>query len=213
MSLLMRAPEQCASWEWELDDYAEPGLDSAVMIAARMSSVLRKHGLLEPTRLEWHWFVSGRGGTGASSKLALTGNFNEVEVKQRIRDVRPVAIPDAEPGQLIISGPGTWVDVEGTERREPNLVELGVYPDEFDLAAQVSVFHDIWSYCDFRGVPHPDLQKRNAPRLAAALQELDTLLGRPGTPGEPTYFGHAEGRGLEMPDLIDGLGPDLTDRF
>lgn len=52
-----------------------------------------------------------------------------------------------------------------------------------------------------------------APRLTAALQELDVLLGTLGEPGERTYFGHAEGHGLKMPDLIDGLGPDLTDRL
>jgi hypothetical protein len=32
-------------------------------------------------------------------------------------------------------------------------------------------------------------------------------------PGDATYFGRAEGYGIEMPDLIDGKGPDLTDRL
>lgn len=211
--MLMRAPQECASWEWELDDFAQPGLDSALMTAVRMSSVLRKHGLLEPARLEWDWTVFGRGGVGARTSLALRGSLNEAELAQRIQDVRPAGIPQADIGLLVVSGPGTWADAEGTERSEPGLVELTVYPDEIHLAAEVSVFHDIWGYCNFKGVPHPEIQKRNAPRLTAALQELDALLGTPGEPGDPTYFGHAEGHGLEMPDLIDGLGPDLTDRL
>ncbi|MET8785910.1 hypothetical protein [Streptomyces sp. NPDC004589] len=53
MSTLMRAPQPCASWEWELDGFAPPGLESALMTAARMTVVLREHGLLEPSKLEW----------------------------------------------------------------------------------------------------------------------------------------------------------------
>jgi hypothetical protein len=211
--MLMRAPQECASWEWELDDFARPGLDSALMTAVRMSSVLRKHGLLQPACLEWSWGVPGRGGIGVKTTLLLRSGLDETELAQRIQDVHPVGIPEAEVNLFVVSGPGTWLDAEGTERSEPGLVEMTVYPDEIHLAAEVFVFHDIWGYCDFRGVPHPEIQKRNAPRLAAALQELDALLGSPGTPGDPTYFGHAEGHGLEMPDLIDGLGPDLTNRL
>ncbi|MFJ6779870.1 hypothetical protein [Streptomyces yangpuensis] len=29
-------------------------------------------------------------------------------------------------------------------------------------------------------------------------------------PGEPTYHGCAEGHGLKAPDIIDGLGPDVS---
>ena len=73
------------------------------------------------------------------------------------------------------------------------------------------MFHDIWGCCDFRGTQHPKVQKRNAPRLAAALQELESLLGTAAQQGDPTYFGQAEGYGIETPDLIDGRRPDLTD--
>ena len=59
MSILMRAPEECASWEWELDGFATPGLDSALMTAARMSGVLRGHRLLEPSRLNGSGSCSG----------------------------------------------------------------------------------------------------------------------------------------------------------
>jgi hypothetical protein len=53
--------------------------------------------------------------------------------------------------------------------------------------------------------------EHNAPRLAAALRRLDDVLGVAAEPGEPTYFGVAEGYGIKAPDIIDGLGPDLTD--
>ncbi|MFE9098357.1 hypothetical protein [Streptomyces sp. NPDC007264] len=211
MSVLMRAPQECASWEWDLDGLAPPGLDAALMAAARMSAVLREHGLLEPARLEWKWLVIGRGSIGVTTSLTLRGTLDEAVLSQRVRECRPAAYPEAEVGALTVSGPGTWLDAEGKEHQEPDLVALTVYPDERHLGAEVALFHDIWGYCDFRGIPHPDVQRRNAPRLAAALRELESLLGRSAQPGDPTYFGHAEDHGLEMPDLIDGRGPDLTD--
>ncbi|WP_234320889.1 hypothetical protein [Streptomyces katrae] len=85
-----------------------------------------------------------------------------------------------------------------------------VSPDEIGPWAELSVYHDVWGPCDFRGQPHPTVRARNAPRLAAALRELDALLGVGAEPGEPTHFGQAEGHGLKAPDLIDGRGPDLT---
>jgi hypothetical protein len=150
-------------------------------------------------------------GIGAATKLSLRGGLDVGDLSQRIREARPAAFPEAEPNLLYISGPGTWIDAESEERQEPGLVELIVDPDEQELTAEVAVFHDIWGHCDFQGVPHPEVQKRNAPLLAAALRDLEGLLGRAARPGDPTYFGRAEGYGMQMPDLIDGLGPDLTD--
>ncbi|WP_307714450.1 hypothetical protein [Streptomyces sp. V4I23] len=40
---------------------------------------------------------------------------------------------------------------------------------------------------------------------------MDGLLTVAAGPGEPTCFGTAEGHGIKAPDIIDGLGPDLTD--
>ncbi|WP_254709411.1 hypothetical protein [Streptomyces lunaelactis] len=111
-----------------------------------------------------------------------------------------------EPGSL-----ETRLDAEGKHHREHRLVELTVSPDSIGLSAEAAVFHDIWGEFDFRGYPHPDVRKRNAPRLAAALQALDSLLGVAAESGEATYFGRAEGYGIQVPDVLDGRGPDLTD--
>ncbi|MFJ2897737.1 hypothetical protein ACIO87_22965 [Streptomyces sp. NPDC087218] len=213
MSILMRAPEECASWEWELDDFAPPGLDSALMTAARMSELLRSHNLLEPLSLEWMWIVYGVGSIGVSTRLPVMGRLDEAELAQRIRQSHPSGFPNAEVGNILVSGRGVWLDAEGKEHHESDLITLTVSPDELHLSAEVAVFHDIWSYFDFRGTPHPAIQERNAPRLAAALRDLDVLLGTTAKPGDPTYFGKAQGYGIEMPDVIDGRGPNLTDRL
>ncbi|MEU6296901.1 hypothetical protein [Streptomyces erythrochromogenes] len=90
-------------------------------------------------------------------------------------------------------------------------MELLVTSDESGIWAELSVFHDVWGPCDFRGDPQPIIHANNAPRLASALRELDRVLGVAAEPGEPTYYGRAERYGVGAPDLIDGLGPDLTD--
>ncbi|WP_435241065.1 hypothetical protein [Streptomyces cucumeris] len=213
MSFLMRAPEECASWEWELDHFAPPGLASALSTAARMSALLRNHRLLEPSQMEWLWFAYGVGGIGIKTTLPVMGPLDPADLAQRIERSQPSGYPDAQVGNLTVSGRGTWFDAEGEERHEKDLVVLSVDPDEYQLTADVAVFHDIWGHFDFRGFPHPEVYKRNAPRLAAALGELDALLGTTAVAGDATYFGRAEGRGIEMPDVIDGRGPDLTDRL
>ncbi|MFE7182866.1 hypothetical protein [Streptomyces erythrochromogenes] len=99
----------------------------------------------------------------------------------------------------------------GERHEQYRLVELLPVPDEMDVWVELSVHHGVWGHCDFRGRPQPLTHANNAPRLAAALQELEQVLGVAAEHGEPTYYGRAEGYGLGAPDIIDGLGPDVAD--
>ncbi|MGT2529103.1 hypothetical protein ACU4GG_19780 [Streptomyces nojiriensis] len=210
--MLRRAPRECGSWFWDLDDVVEPGLESALRTAAGMGAVLRKHSLLDPASLEWHWFQVGKGGLGIHSRLDLVRrSLYDPALPDDLRACRPAGRPRAEMGGILVLGSGAWFDASGTRHDEYRLVELMVSPDEIGPSAELSVHHDVWGECDFRGVPHPAIHANNAPRLATALRELDQLLGVEAEPGEPTYYGRAEGYGLQAPDLIDGRGPDLTD--
>ncbi|WP_326847347.1 pentapeptide repeat-containing protein [Streptomyces kaniharaensis] len=212
MSFLMRAPRECASWTWDLEGVTEAGMESVLAVAEQMSGVLRKHGLLDPGALEWSWFQVGKGGLGLHSRLSLVSrSLAEPTLAEEMRACRPVGHPQAEMGAVTVFGDGEWIDAGGRHRREYRLVELMVSPGNLGPYAELSVHHDVWGECDFRGRPHPAVHANNAPRLAAALQELDGLLGVEAEPGGATYFGKAEGYGLEAPELIDGLGPDLTD--
>ncbi|MGW2934402.1 hypothetical protein ACWGQ5_08475 [Streptomyces sp. NPDC055722] len=213
MSILMRAPRECASWFWDLEDYAEPGLRSALMTAARMSAVLQKYDLLEPSVLEWGWFIPELGGKAATTSVPIMASVDHEQVAQRVDQMRPVGFPAAELGDLHVAGSGVWLDEYGVPHREYRVVELSVSPEPVGLSAEVSVYHDIWGPFDFRGAPHPEVHQQNAPRLAAALKELEELLGVIAEPGEPTYFGSAEGYGVRAPETVGGRGPDLTDQL
>ncbi|MFF9479237.1 hypothetical protein [Streptomyces sp. NPDC014733] len=212
MSTLMRAPRECGSWFWDLEDVTAPGLESALETAARMSALLQENKLLEPVSLEWSWFEVGKGGLGIHSRLDIVGrSLDDVGIAEQVRACQPARYPSAEMSEITVVGSGIWLDAEGKCHREPGLVEISVSPDLIGPSAELSVFHDVWGSCDFSGRPHPAVHAQNAPRLAAALRSLDMLLGVAAEPGEPTYFGVAEGYGIKAPDIIDGLGPDLTD--
>ncbi|MBK3595963.1 hypothetical protein GT016_31830 [Streptomyces sp. SID3915] len=210
--MLMRAPKECGSWFWNLDDVVEPGLESALRTAGRMSEILQKHSLLEPDALEWNWFEVGKGGTGIHSRLNLVGHtLTDPALPNSLRACRPNGHPHAEMGEIIVLGSGTWFDASGTAHNEYRLVELMVSPDEIGPSAELSVYHDVWGLCDFRGNPHPAIHAANAPRLSSALRELVQALGVEAELGEPTYYGRADSYELEAADIIDGRGPDLTD--
>lgn len=212
MGMLPRAPREGGSWFWDLDDVAEPGLESALRIAGRMSAVLQNHALMEPDALEWHWCQTGKGGLGIHSRLDLVSrSLDDPALPDALRACRPTGHPQAEMGAIHVLGSGVWFDASGTRHREYRLVELMVSPDDIGPSAELSVYHDVWGPCDFRGEPHPAIHAANAPRLASALKDLVHVLGVEAEPGESTYYGRADGHGLKAPDIIDGRGPDLTD--
>lgn len=213
MSTLKRAPRECGSWYWDLCGAAAPGLESALSVAARMCDVLTRLELLTPIELQYSWYLLDVGPTGVTSALELTTPLEDPSVVGRVRGSRPSAHP-ADIADIDVIGPGTWIDVAGQPREEPQLIGLSLSTAPTGLSAELSVHHDIWGWYDFTGRPHPEVYRHNAPRLTAALEELATLLDAPPEPGEPTHFGAATSEGLATPSACeDSLGPDLTSRL
>ncbi|MFC7828543.1 hypothetical protein [Streptomyces sp. NPDC057375] len=212
MSTLMRSPRECGSWFWDLEEVAVPGLESALTAAAKMSEVLQRRDLLTPQRIEYGWYVLDVGDIGVTTGLALTVPLEDDCLPGRVVSSRPSGFPSAEVDDIHVAGPGNWIDAAGAAHSEPRLIELSVSPAPVGLSAEISVHHDIWAWYDFTGTPHPDVYQRNAPRLAAALEELNSVLGVRGEPGEATYFGSATNLGIATPDaLADGGGPSVMD--
>ncbi|MFI7358098.1 hypothetical protein ACIBTP_29780 [Streptomyces avidinii] len=205
--MLMRAPRESGSWTWILDDMPGPVLEFALTTAARMSAVLAKHELLELHSLEWAWSHADRGGLGGDSRLSVSASsLAGPAFPDRLRACHP----QAQIGSITLLGTGSWFDAGGERHKEYRLMEVLLVPDETEIWVELSVHHDVWGQCDFRGRPQPLIHAHNAPRLAAALREIDQVLGVAAEPGEVTFYGRAEGYGLAAPDIIDGLGPDLT---
>ncbi|OKI85074.1 hypothetical protein AMK11_21800 [Streptomyces sp. CB02414] len=210
----MRAPRECGSWFWDLEEVAAPGLESALATAATMAEVLRKRELLTPHSLEYGWYVLDAGGIGVTTRLSLTVPLGDELLPERVVNTRPSGFPNAEVDDLHVIGAGSWIDANGMARREPRLIELSVSPAPVGLSAEVLVHHDIWAWFDFAGRPHPQIYQHNAPRLADALEELNAVLGVRAEPGEATYFGSATDLGIATADALDdGTGPNVTDKL
>ncbi|MZE80496.1 hypothetical protein GTY57_27100 [Streptomyces sp. SID5475] len=208
----MRAPRACGSWHWELDDVAPSGLESALTVAARMTEVLNGLGLLSPAMLEYGWFARGSGSVGIISRLILSSPIDDPSVPGRVLGSQPSAFPDAQVKRFEVIGSGTWFDAAGKSRREHQLVELSFRLYRAGMSAKITVHHDVWKWFDFTGRPHPEVYNRNAPRLAEALRELNSVLGVELEPGEPTYYGTPMESGIVTPDPDEnGMGLDVTD--
>ncbi|MGQ4490449.1 hypothetical protein ACN6LM_001069 [Streptomyces sp. SAS_281] len=220
MSTLKRAPKHVGAWYWELEEITPEGPERDVVAATltaaeRFAEILRAYELLEATRVEQAWYVPGRGPTGLTTALSLPVTpLGDPQVTERVLGSRPCGFPDALIGSMYVSGPGTWYDAEGKARREPGLIKMWLLPDSNGISVEVSVHHDIWGWFDFSGRPHPEVQKRNAPRLAGALEDITSHFGVQPETGEPTYFGHAVGYGISTDDADEnGMGLDVTDRL
>ncbi|MBY8886643.1 hypothetical protein K7472_17475 [Streptomyces sp. PTM05] len=214
----MRAPQHTGAWNWDLEEHFAPGLGSALTTAARMVEVLREHGLMHRAEgLRWGWFTKGIGGLGITTEFSLLNRtLDDKDLPRRILGCRPEEFPEAEILGIFVLGRGTYIDASGREHSEDGLVGLIMHPAEDGLSAVLEVYHDVWADYDFFGRPHPQVYGHNAPRLSAALRDLDALLGVPADPGESTYFGVTEGYGLartEPDELIDGLGLDRSDKL
>ncbi|MEU2022612.1 hypothetical protein ABZ565_10640 [Streptomyces sp. NPDC016469] len=220
MSTLKRAPKHVGAWYWDLEEITPDGAERDVIAATltaaeRCAEILRAHALLEATSVEQAWYAPGSGPTGLTSKLSVPVTpLGDPEVTERVLGSRPSGFPDAFIGNMYIRGPGTWFDAEGNARREPELVTIWLTPDSAGISVEVSVHHDIWCWFDFSGRPHPQVHRRNAPRLAGALQEITSHFGVKPETGEPTYFGHAVGYGISTDDADEnGMGLDVTDKL
>ncbi|MFD6228281.1 hypothetical protein ACFWFZ_15565 [Streptomyces sp. NPDC060232] len=205
--MLMRAPKESGSWTWVLDDMPGPGLEFALATAARMSAVLAKHDLMELHALEWPWFQTGSCGLGVHSRLrADTCSLDDPALPDLLGACRPIGHPQAEIGGITLLGTGAWFDAAGERHMQYRLVELLLVPDEMDVWVELSVHHGVWGHCDFRGRPQPLTHANNAPRLAAALQELEQVLGVAAEPGEPTYYGGSRAKDSGLPTSSTGSG-------
>ncbi|MGD6741671.1 hypothetical protein ACOKM3_07485 [Streptomyces sp. BH106] len=215
MSTLMRSPKERGSWYWDLDEFDAPGLETALLLGARVTEVLTRHELLTPIQLQYVWNVTGMGTTGITTTLDLAKtSLGDQNLPERVRGSRPCSHPSAHISFVEVLGTGTWINEGGEARTEYRLVDLSLCTAPTGLSAELSVHHDVWGQYDFSGRPHPTVRANNAPRLTAALNDLSDLLGMPPEPGEPTYFGAATVDGLAEPDADEhGLGPDVTNWF
>jgi hypothetical protein len=216
MSTLLRAPSEVGSWLWYVEASENAEVSDSLAIIAKVASVLKKHGLLKLDVIEVCWNEHGKGKIGIWTRVSTNVPFDYLTYDKFVQQSRPSGFPNAYAAHIDAVGTGTWIDSNGRRRQEVQLVNLMVSPDPDEIQVEISVHHDIWSRYDFSGYPHPDVYSQNAPRLAAALEEVEKTIQVETENGEGTYFGVSEGFWIKPPDpedLVDGLAMNSTDRL
>ncbi|MFD3686447.1 hypothetical protein ACFWTE_16670 [Nocardiopsis sp. NPDC058631] len=216
MSNLLRAPSEVGSWLWYVEAPENPDISDSLVVVARVASVLEKHDLLKSDVIEICWSEYGKGKIGIWTKAAPGIPFADPRYATFVQQGRPSGFPKAHAAHIETVSTGAWIDASGKRHQELQLVNLMVSPDPNEIQVEISVHHDIWSWYNFSGHPHPEIYDQNAPRLAAALEEVETMLEAETENGEGTYFGTSEGFWIKRPDpedLVDGLAMDATDRL
>jgi hypothetical protein len=94
------------------------------------------------------------------------------------------------------------------------LTELNLFPFEESVDAELTIHHDFWFPYSFEGSPQPQVYEANAPRLASALSSIEKRLDWDTEPGDSTFFGKPNKRGMIPPGndlIIDGKRMEVTD--
>ncbi|MEU1899314.1 hypothetical protein ABZ512_13105 [Nocardiopsis dassonvillei] len=216
MSKLLRAPSEVGSWLWYIEAPEKPDISDSLTVVAKLAGVLGKHELLKSDIMEVCWSQYGKGKIGIWTRISPGVAFADSRYADFVQQSRPSGFPDAYAAHIETVSTGIWIDADGRRHRERQLVSLVVSPEPGEIQVEISVHHDIWSWYDFAGHPHPEIYDQNAPRLAAALENVEKVLQVETENGEGTYFGVSEGFWIKRPDaedLVDGLAMDSTDRL
>ncbi|MFY7067678.1 hypothetical protein ACOQFV_17635 [Nocardiopsis changdeensis] len=209
MALLRSARGVVASWEWLQETPDGRDLTLGVSTAVKAARVLGAKKLMEARRIEISWDQKGKGPIGLGSTISIPpGERLEAdELAARIADSQPRAHPESRAYRIYMTGPGAWIDEQGNEKWEPRLVDFSVDVQIFGVTGVLGVIHDIWSWYDFSGDPHPLIHQNNAPRLAAAIKEIEDSIGVEVEPGEPTFYAEPERYGIKYyPPNEEGQG-------
>lgn len=216
MTLLLSSPEISASWSWELELEGNHYLDRVAETAILLSEVLGENNLMDLTHISVHWLRKGYGFIGTRSTISNSrgDKADAAGLVDRVLASQPVRHTDTEPRKLVLSGSGVWIDAEGEEHRDHGLIEATLFVTPDDIDVNLGVRHDIWSWYDFSGTPHPEIYHGNAPRLSAALKKIEERLETETVPDEPTYFASPELYGIKIdPPDQNGRGFNSTARL
>lgn len=217
MGGLLRAPEPAGSWTWFIDRGEKEQVAELLPALEVVVGILRRHGLLEVEAIEVRWrHPRGRRRPDDWRTVPVRGAIDTPECAESLLATRPQGASDAEILLLRAHGAGTWIDAQGNTQAEADLVVADAMVVSEDIAVEVAVHHDVWASYSFSGVPQPEVHAANAPRLAAALKEIESTLDAYTEPGEPTYFGAVEGYGISDPEpfeIVDGRALDRTDQI
>ncbi|MFF8013735.1 hypothetical protein [Streptomyces sp. NPDC007929] len=127
---------------------------------------------------------------------------------------RAMAEADSVQGDSVvgvrIECPGYWLEA-GTKLRAEKIftIEVDIWKGSL-LVVTLETYSDAWLTVDTRDREQPSVHAENAPRLAAALDGISSLLGTAPTPGDPNRHATPTETGFEDPRIE---GPAYDDSW
>ncbi|MFF3574301.1 hypothetical protein [Nocardia jiangxiensis] len=201
---LLRAPHFSLTWTWWPTEVAD-GPAAQFEVAARLADITARHGLLRPDRLRCQWCVAGRIVPRVLTTITLDHRLDDPATAEALLEARPSDLdPAATICDLVLTGPGTWLDENAIPHTEDDILLLDIDLARPDATVTAETFHDIWMPHDFHGAPHPNIHRHNAPRLAATLTDIAATLRTPTDPGDPSPYGTPLPQGLT--NALDDTG-------
>ncbi|MFF3695977.1 hypothetical protein [Streptomyces sp. NPDC002221] len=93
--------------------------------------------------------------------------------------------------------PGYWLEPDGKYRAEKLFTIRVTLWARRSLMVTLETYSDAWLTIDTRNREQPQVHALNAPRLAAALEEISALCGSAPDPGDENYFAKPTPDGFE----------------
>lgn len=201
-----------AVWFLERDDQPAMDYDEAVLgqvaeLTTEAARVLLAHQLLvAPQLVLTNWVDAGDGAVDADPvdvRLDEPERLIEVvlaDVRQRGR----------LPMRMELSGQSLLFDATGRGSMVPGVLALHGFGFTV-VAAEISTYVDAWLPYDLRAAAQPEVYQRNAPRLAAALEELAALPGVSTSDLGPSKYAMVAGFELDNHRDLDGVPLPVID--
>ncbi len=212
----MIASTPVARWDWGRDDESADALLLCLRDLLTAFSVLAEHrfaGGAPTVRVS----VKEAGKTNTflfEGEFTAAGMRTPAETAEELAgEVRAALRPGAVGGvSADVACTGTVAGVEG-ETRQENLFRLGAHAAADFVSVEMTTSTDVWMPYDLKGRPQPAVHQANAPRLAAALRDLEKALESETEPDDPTHFGKPTETGVENRREPDGTPSDVWSRF
>ncbi|MDA0563781.1 hypothetical protein LG943_05485 [Streptomonospora sp. S1-112] len=214
MSLLTRSLKRTATWTWVVEhDEGADGFAAGAPVVVNVARALGETGVFTVEDVETQWFQDGVGYLGIRTRLSGAAGLTPEDLVRRVWHTRPAAHEHAQPTILELRGTGYWIAADGTRRGEPDLFGVSFNVVDEDTMVELGVHHDIWAENDFAGRPHPEVHRRNAPRLEAVLLAVERALGVETEPDGATFLGTSFNYGVRAPSGANGRPLDVTERL
>jgi hypothetical protein len=171
------------------------------------AQILDRHGLLQPTTIELVGWTRFEPATGTLSRadrpdlvLSVPRGIGAGGIVEVVETALEQLQPFLYPVDIEVKGTGVVLDAAARSHVLPDITWLAAKTLDAHVM-EVGTQSDAWLPYTLSGVPQRQVWQHNAPRLEAALREIQAALGV--APVAPSHTTHAVIDGLRLSNHVD----------